>query len=85
MTDAAALLTKLDELAAKMLDDAQKEGVSLPHRLDVFKICSQHYVNVAKVRSRGSDGDDNTPTMDAFRNRVASGPEDEDEPTSSSE
>lgn len=90
MTEAIDLEQKLDDLARAMLDAAMQDGVKLSDRLEVFKICSQHHVNVSKVKSRGGEArDPNTHTMESLRNSVANGaasaPEqgDTDEPTDS--
>ncbi len=79
MTEPIDLLAKLDELAGKMLDDAQKEDVMLATRLDVFKFVSQHCVSIAKVKPKGSGADGNGQTMDDLRNGVATAKGDGDE------
>ena len=76
MTSPTDLGKNLDELASKMLEDAQKDGVKLTDRLEVFKIVSTHFVNLKKVNKKGEpDDDDGTPTMDSLRNRVKGEPD----------
>lgn len=61
----------LQTLAHKMLQDAAVEGVSLTNRLEVFKILSQHYVNLRKVKGKKDDGDDDeSMTMGSLRNQI---------------
>lgn len=60
----------LENLAHKMLQDAAADGVTLTNRLEVFKILSQHYVNLRKVKGKKDDGDDDGMTMGSLRNQI---------------
>lgn len=70
MTDDIDLGADLEKLAHQMLKDAVQEGVKLSERLEVFKILSNHHVNVEKVNSKRAPPAGGGMTMGALRDRV---------------
>lgn len=83
MSEEKDLGQTLDELAVKLADAAAKDDVKLSDRMEVFKILSNHYVNVSKVKPKGVDTQATAvTTMSALRDKVsASSQGDTDEPT----
>ena len=71
---------ELENLVRKTLKDANMDGVKLSERMEVLKICSQHYVNLEKLKAKGGKppGGENGLTMAVLRNSVADS-EEEDE------
>ena len=86
MTEKLDLGEELDKAAAELLKAANKDGVKLADRVDIFKQVSAHYVNTRKGKrplSPGDSGTGDTPTMDDLRNSISQGgkqkPEEEDD------
>ena len=71
MTDPQTFATKLDELAVKLMEDAAKDSTPMPQKLEIFKLCSQHHVNLTKIHAKKQpSGDDGGATMASLREQV---------------
>ena len=71
MTDETDFATELDNLALALMKDAAKDTTPMPQRLEIFKLCSQHHVNLKKLRGKTPPTDeDRGDTMASLRDGV---------------